>query len=69
MTFRDDQLTHRPLSGRAIRTPAWLEHADEQELAGLLRARSVPAWETLFDRHYDRIYRYALARVRSPRGG
>ena len=25
----------------------------------------MPAWETLFDRHYDRIYRYALGRVRS----
>ena len=43
VTFRDDQLTHRPLSGGTIRIPAWPEHADEQELAraveGAFRAR------------------------------
>ena len=65
VTARDDQLTHRPLAGGDIRAPARIDHADEEELARLLRARSVPAWETLFERHFDRIYRYALARLRS----
>lgn len=65
MTARDDQLTQRPLAGGDIRAPARIDHADEEELARLLRARSVPAWETVFERHFDRIYRYALARLRS----
>ena len=65
MTARDDQLTRRPLAGGDIRAPARIDHADEEELARLLRARSVPAWETLFERHFERIYRYALARLRS----
>ena len=65
MTARDDQLTHRPLASGDIRSPARIDHADEEELARLLRARSIPAWETLFERHFDRIYRYALARLRS----
>lgn len=35
----------------------------DHELSGLLRARIPEAWETLFERHYDRIYRYALAKL------
>ena len=65
MTARDEQLTHRPLTGGDIHASAPVDPADEEELARLLRARSVSAWETLFERHFDRIYRYALARLRS----
>ena len=65
MTARDDQLTHRPLAGADNRAPARVDQADEEELVRLLKARSIPAWETLFERHFDRIYRYALARLRS----
>jgi RNA polymerase sigma-70 factor, ECF subfamily len=35
----------------------------EEELARLLKSRSVAAWETLFERHFDRVYRYALGRL------
>jgi RNA polymerase sigma-70 factor (ECF subfamily) len=62
---RDEQLTHRPLTAGGIHAPAPVDHADEEELARRLRARSIPAWETLFEGHFDRIYRYALARLRS----
>ena len=65
MTARDDQLAYQPMSGGDIRTPAQMAHADEEEFARLLRARSVSAWETLFERHYDRVYGYALARLYS----
>jgi RNA polymerase sigma-70 factor (ECF subfamily) len=54
-----------PLASGDIRAAARTDYADEEEVARLLRARSVPAWETLFERHFDRIYRYALARLRS----
>ena len=37
----------------------------EEELARLLKARSVAAWEMLFERHFDRVYRYALGRLSS----
>ena len=37
--------------------------AGEEELARLLKQRSVAAWETLFERHFDRVYRYALGRL------
>jgi RNA polymerase sigma-70 factor, ECF subfamily len=39
--------------------------AGEEELARLLKQRSMAAWETLFERHFDRIYRYALGRLSS----
>ena len=39
--------------------------AGEEELARLLKRRSVAAWETLFERHFDRVYRYALGRLSS----
>jgi RNA polymerase sigma-70 factor (ECF subfamily) len=65
VTTRDDQLIHQPLTGGDIHVPAPVDHVDEEQLARLLRARSVAAWETLFERHFDRIYRYALARLRS----
>jgi RNA polymerase sigma-70 factor, ECF subfamily len=35
----------------------------EEELARSLKARSVDAWEFLFDRHFDRVYRYGLGRL------
>jgi RNA polymerase sigma-70 factor, ECF subfamily len=35
----------------------------EGELARLLKSRSIAAWETLFERHFDRVYRYALGRM------
>ena len=41
------------------------DNGDEAQLARLLKARSVAAWETLFERHFDRIYRYALGRTSS----
>ena len=41
------------------------DNAEEAELARLLQARSVAAWETLFERHFDRVYRYAFGRLSS----
>jgi RNA polymerase sigma-70 factor (ECF subfamily) len=35
----------------------------EEELARLLKSRSVASWEMLFERHFDRVYRYALGRL------
>jgi RNA polymerase sigma-70 factor, ECF subfamily len=61
---RDDQLAFRPLAGDDLHTSEVVA-SDEEELARLLRARSLAAWEALFERHFDRIYRYALARLRS----
>jgi len=40
-----------------------LESRGEEEFARLLRARSEAAWEMLFERHFDRVYRYALVHV------
>jgi RNA polymerase sigma-70 factor (ECF subfamily) len=36
---------------------------DDEELATLLRERTPAAWETLYERHFEGIYRYALARL------
>jgi RNA polymerase sigma-70 factor (ECF subfamily) len=39
-----------------------MEGIGEEELARLLKERSIAAWEFLFERHFDRVYRYALGR-------
>ena len=42
-----------------------MEGIGEEELARLLKERSIAAWEFLFERHFDRVYRYALGRLLS----
>jgi len=63
VTARDSQFTHAPPIGGGPYAPAGVDHAGEEELARLLKARSVAAWEVLFERHFDRVYRYALGRL------
>ena len=46
-----------------VRIPAREGNAGEEEFARLLKGRSVAAWEVLFEQHFDRVYRYALARL------
>jgi len=48
---------------RDTHAPALDGSADEEELARLLKGRSKAAWEFLFERHFDRVYRYALGRL------
>jgi RNA polymerase sigma-70 factor (ECF subfamily) len=62
---QNQESTQRLLAGRDTHAPAWEGNADEEELARLLKERSVAAWETLFERHFDRIYRYGLGRLSS----
>src|SRR5919108_4257610 len=64
MTLRREEALHGRLSGGALYPPALVDNAEE-ELARLLKARSVAAWETLFERHFDRVFRYALGRLLS----
>jgi RNA polymerase sigma-70 factor (ECF subfamily) len=45
--------------------PGSIECAEE-ELARLLKAGSVAAWEMLFERNFDRVFRYALGRLMTP---
>ena len=40
-----------------------MEGIAEEELARLLKERSIAAWAFLFERHFDRVYRYALGRL------
>ena len=63
VSARDNQIKQPSLASDDIHAPARIGHVAEEELARLLRARSVVAWETLFERHYDRVYRYGLARL------
>jgi RNA polymerase sigma-70 factor (ECF subfamily) len=65
VTAQDSECILRPLTGGAINAAAPTTQSDEAELVLLLQKRSVPAWEMLFERYFDRIYRYALARMRS----
>ena len=66
MTQRDSEL-HRGLISDAIsRRQGNAARSTDEELAALLRARIPEAWETLYERHYDHVYRYALARLRDP---
>jgi len=53
----------RLVVGRDTHTPALDGNADEEVLAQLLKARSVTAWETLFERHFERVCRYARGRL------
>jgi RNA polymerase sigma-70 factor, ECF subfamily len=48
--------------------PTGVSPLAEEEFVRLLKARSVWAWETLFERHFDRVYRYALGRLSSREG-
>jgi len=63
VTTREDQSTLGPLAGGDSLAQARIGHVDEEELARLLKAHSIAAWGTLFDEHFDRVYRYALARL------
>lgn len=63
MATRDDQLMPGPLGGGYGYAPASIGNVGEEEFARLLKARSRAAWEALFDEHFDRVYRYALARL------
>jgi RNA polymerase sigma-70 factor (ECF subfamily) len=58
---------HRGLISDAIsRRQGNAARSTDEELAALLRARIPEAWETLYERHFDHIYRYALARLGDP---
>ena len=51
---RDSQFTHtRHIRGGAHMTG--VGHVGEKELARLLQARSLAAWEVLFEPHFDRV--------------
>jgi len=63
VTAQDSQFIHGPLAGGDSCPPARIDRVGEEELARLLKARSTAAWETLFERHFDRVYRYALGRL------
>lgn len=65
MTARDAEFTHRALVGYDPYASDSLVHTGEEEFARLLKARSLAAWEMLFERNFDPIYRYALGRLLS----
>lgn len=64
MTAQDGEFYLRRFTVGASDTAAPTA-SDESELVLLLQNRSIAAWEILFERDFDRIYRYALARLRS----
>ena len=63
--IRSDQIRQVWLSPTVSHSRARMEGIGEEELARLLKARSIAAWEFLFERHFDRVYRYALGRLLS----
>ena len=63
MAAQNRESARRLVVGRDTHTPALDGTADEEVLAQLLKARSVTAWETLFERHFERVYRYARGRL------
>ena len=56
-------MRHQLVSPAGVYPPARMEGIAEEELARLLKERSIAAWEFLFERHFDRVYRYALGRL------
>jgi RNA polymerase sigma-70 factor, ECF subfamily len=62
VTARDSEFPHTPPIGGGY-APTGVGHVGEEELARLLKARSLAAWEILFERHFDRVYCYALGRL------
>ena len=56
---------NRESAQRLLVRPAREETAGDEQLARLLKERSLAAWETLFERQFDRLYRYALGRLAS----
>jgi RNA polymerase sigma-70 factor, ECF subfamily len=66
VTASDSQFTSRPaIGGEAYPPNSASRPVSEEEFVRLLRARSLAAWEVLFERHYHRVYRYALGRLLS----
>ena len=63
MAAQNRQSAHSALVRPDADAPVLQGDAVEEELARLLKERSVASWETLFERHFDRIYRYALGRL------
>jgi RNA polymerase sigma-70 factor, ECF subfamily len=62
VTLPESHLTPLPLRSGGY-APAGVGSVAEDETVRLLKARSLAAWEVLFERHYDRVYRYALGRL------
>ena len=62
MTARPEEFIRLSLVGRDRRQPASIV-SGEEEFARQLKDRSAQAWEVLFERHFDSIYRYALGRL------
>ena len=65
MAAHIEESAHGPFFRRDTRPPSVEGDAGEEEFARLLKARSAPAWEILFERHFDRVYRYGLGRLSS----
>jgi RNA polymerase sigma-70 factor, ECF subfamily len=64
MTLRGENLYAERSRGNDTGPPASTGHFDE-EFVRLLKAHSITAWEIVFERHFDRVYRYALGRLLS----
>jgi len=62
VTARPEESIRLSLAEGGLRPPPSIV-GGEEEFARRLKARSVPAWEALFERHFDPIYRYALGRL------
>src|SRR5437870_13481951 len=56
-------MRHQLVSPAGVYPPARMEGIAEEEVARLLKERSIAAWEFLFERHFDWVYRYALGRL------
>ena len=63
MTATDSEFTRRSVAYGVRYIASQTGLVSDEELARLLKARSIPAWEFLFDQHFDRVYRYALGRL------
>jgi RNA polymerase sigma-70 factor, ECF subfamily len=61
VTVRDSQFA--PLALRSGHAASGVSLVAEEEFVRLLKGRSLGAWELLFERHFDRVYRYALGRL------
>jgi RNA polymerase sigma-70 factor (ECF subfamily) len=57
-----EEFVHGAIAAEGVQPRSSIDNV-EKELARLLKSRSVAAWETLFERHFDRVYRYALGRL------
>jgi RNA polymerase sigma-70 factor (ECF subfamily) len=62
MILRGERIHTEPSWGLDTHPPAPIDRAEE-ELARLLKARSVAAWEMFFERNFDHVYRYVLGRL------